>query len=131
MEGLADRILRYGVKALLVKLGPRGIYLRTAPSNRWKKCGRGLEHLGEDWHDRQIWAPAFAVTEKSRTGAGDAAIAGFLAGILRGASPSKPCVWLLQLAPTALKRRVGWLNWRGGIKSVRELSVDGKPSRLI
>lgn len=45
--------------------------------------------------------------------------------------PSKPCVWLLQPAPTALKRRVGWLNWRGGIKSVRELSVDGKPSRLI
>ena len=89
LEGLADRILRYGVKALLVKLGPRGIYLRTAPSNRWKKCGRGLEHLGEDWHDRQIWAPAFAVTEKSRTGAGDAAIAGFLAGILRGASPEQ------------------------------------------
>ncbi len=89
LEGLADRILRYGVKALMFKLGQRGIYLRTAPANRWQKCGRGLEHLGEDWHDRQIWAPAFAVTEKSGTGAGDAAIAGFLASILRGASPEQ------------------------------------------
>ena len=89
LEGLADRILRYGVKALMFKLGQRGIYLRTAPANRWQKCGRGLEHLGEDWHDRQIWAPAFAVTEKSCTGAGDAAIAGFLASILRGASPEQ------------------------------------------
>jgi sugar/nucleoside kinase (ribokinase family) len=89
LEALAETVLSYGVKALLVKLGHRGLYLRTVPAERWEKSGRGLEGLDESWHDRQIWAPAFSTTVKSLTGAGDAAIAGFLASIMRGTHPEK------------------------------------------
>ncbi len=87
LDGLSERVFNYGVKALLVKLGHRGIYLRTAAKSNWDKGGRGLEGLGDSWHDRKIWAPAFQAAMRGTTGAGDAAIAGFLASILKGTDP--------------------------------------------
>jgi sugar/nucleoside kinase (ribokinase family) len=87
LHRLSDEVLGYGVKALLVKLGQRGAYLRTAGASAWEKGGRGLEGLGEAWHSRELWAPAYEVSVAGTTGAGDAAIAGFLSGILRGESP--------------------------------------------
>ncbi|MBW6465310.1 MAG: carbohydrate kinase family protein [Brevefilum sp.] len=87
LSELSEKILGYGVKALLVKLGHRGIYLRTAAETRWQKGGRGLDGLDDSWHNREIWAPAFQASVLATTGAGDAAIAGFLAGILGASSP--------------------------------------------
>ena len=87
LSDLSQTILGYGVKALLVKLGHRGIYLRTAAGARWQKGGRGLDDLDESWHNREIWVPAYHATVLATTGAGDAAIAGFLAGVLQGTSP--------------------------------------------
>ena len=87
LHRLSDEVLGYGVKALLVKLGHRGVYLRTADAPAWEKGGRGLEGLGEAWYGRELWASAFAVDVAGTTGAGDAAIAGFLSGILRCESP--------------------------------------------
>lgn len=84
---LAKTVLDYGVKALLVKCGHRGIYLRTAPGEQWEKGGRGLDGLDETWHDRELWAPPFRVTVHGTTAAGDTAIAGFLSSILRGTGP--------------------------------------------
>jgi sugar/nucleoside kinase (ribokinase family) len=43
--------------------------------------------MSPGWHDREIWAPAFKVSVSGTTGAGDSAIAGFLAGLLQGAEP--------------------------------------------
>jgi sugar/nucleoside kinase (ribokinase family) len=87
LSELSETVLGYGVKALLVKLGHRGIYLRTAAGTRWQKGGRGLEGLDDSWHSREIWAPAYHASVLATTGAGDAAIAGFLAGILQETSP--------------------------------------------
>jgi sugar/nucleoside kinase (ribokinase family) len=89
LSELSETVLGYGVKALLVKLGHRGIYLHTAAETRWQKGGRGLDGLDDSWHNRQIWVPAYHATVLATTGAGDAAIAGFLAGILQGTSPEK------------------------------------------
>jgi sugar/nucleoside kinase (ribokinase family) len=86
LSELSEMILGYGVKALLVKLGHRGIYLRTAGETRWEKGGRGLDGLDGSWHDRELWTPAFQAQVLATTGAGDAAIAGFLAGILGGST---------------------------------------------
>jgi sugar/nucleoside kinase (ribokinase family) len=86
LSELSEMILGYGVKALMVKLGHRGIYLRTAPGEQWQKGGRGLDGLDDSWHNREIWVPAYHASVMATTGAGDAAIAGFLAGILGGAS---------------------------------------------
>jgi sugar/nucleoside kinase (ribokinase family) len=87
LSRLSEEALSYGVKAVLVKLGTRGAYLRTASEKAWARAGRGLEGLGENWHNRELWAPAYEVPVAGTTGAGDAAIAGFLSSVLRGESP--------------------------------------------
>jgi sugar/nucleoside kinase (ribokinase family) len=87
LESLAAIVLDYGVKVLMVKLGHRGVYLRTAEGAAWGKGGRALDQVASTWHDRALWAPAFRVEVAGTTGAGDAANAGFLVGLLRGASP--------------------------------------------
>lgn len=87
LDALSDNVLSFGVKAVLVKLGHRGVYLRTASSQSWQKGGRGLDGLNESWHDRTLWTPAYQATVRGTTGAGDAAIAGFIASILKGTDP--------------------------------------------
>jgi hypothetical protein len=69
-------------------LNQRGIYLHTADANKWQKCGRGFEHLNSRWHNRQIWVPASTTTSTNlHSEFGGASIAGFLAGIIKGANP--------------------------------------------
>lgn len=83
---LADEALALGAKMALLKLGIRGIYLRTAKS--LPELGRGAPSNPDSWADRQLWVPCFrpeAVV--STVGTGDAAIAGFLAALLRDSSP--------------------------------------------
>jgi sugar/nucleoside kinase (ribokinase family) len=41
------------------------------------------------WTNQTLWAPAFVVNVAGTTGAGDAAIAGFLGGLLRGLGPQR------------------------------------------
>jgi sugar/nucleoside kinase (ribokinase family) len=41
------------------------------------------------WAGRELWAPCFWVEVVGTTGAGDATIAGFLAGLLRGLGPAE------------------------------------------
>jgi sugar/nucleoside kinase (ribokinase family) len=41
----------------------------------------------EAWSDRELWAPCFATQVVGTTGSGDATIAGFLMGLLRGMTP--------------------------------------------
>jgi sugar/nucleoside kinase (ribokinase family) len=84
---LADGALAMGARILLLKLGTRGAYLRTATT--LPDLGRGAPADLDTWTGRQLWVPCFqpkAVV--STVGTGDAAIAGFLASVLRGAKPS-------------------------------------------
>lgn len=81
----AGTLLELGAKAVSLKTGHRGFYLRTGPAERF--AGMGAARPGDpgNWGDREIWAPAFVVEElASATGSGDSAIAGFLSGFLRG-----------------------------------------------
>lgn len=87
LHALSNKVLAFGVKVLLIKLGHRGTFLRTAGERAWGKTGRGLAGLGEEWHDREIWAPSYQVEVRGTTGAGDSAIAGLLTGLLISASP--------------------------------------------
>ncbi len=87
VEELGQIVIAHGVKAVLIKLGTRGVYLRTGKPDVWEKGGRGLLGIAPDWYDREIWAPAFKVNVHGTTGAGDAAVGGFLASILQGADP--------------------------------------------
>jgi len=83
---LADEVLARGAKVVLLKMGTQGLYLRTATA--LSEFGRGTPGDLSAWAGRQLWAPCFRPDVVASTvGTGDAAIAGFLAALLRSASP--------------------------------------------
>ncbi len=79
-------LLALGVKAVGIKLGNRGLYLRTAGEAAWQSAGRGRPADLAAWAGKELWAPCFQVDVAGTTGSGDATIAGFLASLLRGYS---------------------------------------------
>jgi len=75
---VAGDMLALGAGIVVLKLGKRGLYLRIGE--------RGVPDLPDPgWRNRELWAPCFVPEPLvGTTGAGDATIAGFLAGMLRG-----------------------------------------------
>jgi sugar/nucleoside kinase (ribokinase family) len=91
LSDFAGELISYGVKIMMLKLGSRGIYLRCAPEAGLSGMGRAAPQDLSAWANREIWAPCFQVNVVGTTGAGDATIAGFLSGLLRG-MPIEQCV---------------------------------------
>jgi len=84
---LGQTLLEMGAPIVGLKLGDRGLYVRTAESARLARIGRGQipqSRVWATWASRELWAPCFAVQVTGTTGSGDATIAGFLMGLLRG-----------------------------------------------
>jgi len=81
----AQRLLDWGAKIVVLKLGDQGAYLRT---------GRTLTGMGNAapsdlaaWTNRELLAPCFRVKVVGTNGSGDCTIAGFLAALLHGLGP--------------------------------------------
>jgi sugar/nucleoside kinase (ribokinase family) len=87
LSDVSDEILGLGVKIILLKLGERGVYLRTTSRSLLQRIGRASPVDCSAWADQELWAPSFQVDVVGTTGSGDAAIAGFFGGLLRGLSP--------------------------------------------
>jgi sugar/nucleoside kinase (ribokinase family) len=88
---LGQAALDMGARIVLLKLGERGVYLRSSAT--LDGLGRGAPPDPAAWRDRELWAPCFVPDELvGTTGAGDATIAGFLAAMLRGAAPERALV---------------------------------------
>jgi sugar/nucleoside kinase (ribokinase family) len=87
IDALAKEALAMGPSIVLLKAGTRGMLLRTDPLRA--DMGRGAPADQDSWSNRQMWAPCFRPdTVASSVGTGDAAIAGFLAAMLRGVDPA-------------------------------------------
>jgi len=87
LRALADELLAKDVAAVVIKLGSRGIYVRTtADSARLAGMGACRPKNPAIWRDQEYFMPCFKVDVKGTTGAGDCTIAGFLSGLLRGLS---------------------------------------------
>jgi len=79
IPALAEDALAMGAGVVVIKLGDRGLYVRTAATLPFAP--------DERWRARELWAPVFrAEPLVGTTGSGDTTIAGFLAGFLRGQS---------------------------------------------
>ena len=86
LHDLSSQVLSHRVKAVLIRLGAHGVYLRTAPAKAWKKAGRALEGFGEAWYDQELWAPEVVGFMPEET---DTFVSGFLGSLLHGEDPGK------------------------------------------
>jgi sugar/nucleoside kinase (ribokinase family) len=84
---LGQALLDMGTKIVGIKIGERGLYLRTANAATLVQMGRGGVADVAAWAERELWAPCFATQVAGTTGSGDATIAGLLMGLLRGMPP--------------------------------------------
>ena len=126
---LAGRCLDMGTKVMVVKCGRLGIYARTGSAERIGEMGRACpqKKIG-DWADREIFEPCFKVSNfVSALGAGDCAIAGFLAALLRGVSLAEA----LRYSTAVGAQNVRVPDAVSGTKSWRQTSseIRGKPAK--
>jgi sugar/nucleoside kinase (ribokinase family) len=82
LSDLGRELIAMGVKIVGLKLGARGMYLRTASRNVIDWIGRARPSNLDAWAGVELWAPCFNVAVAGTTGSGDATIAGFLTGLL-------------------------------------------------
>jgi sugar/nucleoside kinase (ribokinase family) len=82
LSDLSRELIDMGVNIVGLKLGDRGMYLRTTDRDVLDLIGRTHPSDLGAWAGVELWAPCFKVTVAGTTGSGDATIAGFLAGLL-------------------------------------------------
>lgn len=111
---LADQLIEWGAKIVLIKCGTPGMYLRTADL----KDADLIQSGKEEWQNVEKFEESY-VAEKfcSATGAGDVSIASFLTAALDGKTPEK----CLQLATAAGACCVKAYDALGGLVSVEEM----------
>ena len=127
LHALSERILSSGVEVVLIKLGPRGLYLRTAPSAAWKKAGRALAGFSEGWQGQELWAPAFKGNRAETTETSDMLVSGFLGSLLRGEEPE--IALLMASVMGACPEAVAWEDLKIQLDSDWEalpLAVEGE-----
>lgn len=89
---LADQLMDWGAKVVLIKCGAPGMYCRTADAGTLKTVGAHVALDVHAWADYAGYVPSFrAARVLSGTGAGDTSIAAFLASVLEGCG-LKQCV---------------------------------------
>lgn len=87
LHAISSRLLEMGPAVVMLKLGDKGLYVRTADDpERFTRAGRAQPADPEAWAGRELYSPCFSVTVGGTTGSGDCTIAGFLAALLRGSS---------------------------------------------
>jgi sugar/nucleoside kinase (ribokinase family) len=85
LDEISQRLIEMGCALVGLKLGHRGLYVRTSPdARRLEPLRRLLPETFEAWLNRREIVPCFQVQVVGTTGCGDCTIAGFLAGLVHG-----------------------------------------------
>ena len=111
---LANTLIEWGAKCVLIKCGAPGIYLRTASSEIMKE----IDPQFESWDNLDIFEKSYVPDRiLSGTGAGDTSIAAFLKAAIDG-YPASRC---LQLAAATGASCITAYDTLSGLKSFDEL----------
>jgi len=86
---VSQALMDFGPTIVGLKLGHRGLYLRTASRSSLAALGRAAPVNPAAWADRELWSPCFNVQVVGTVGSGDATIAGFLTALLRNLPPEE------------------------------------------
>lgn len=83
LREMTDFFLDLGVKIVTIKLGGKGLYMRTGSEDMLRNMGRMSfdEDNARIWAGKEYWSPSFNVDLVDSSAAGDAAVATILAGI--------------------------------------------------
>lgn len=116
---LADTMLEYGAKIVLLKCGSRGLYLRTAGCDALSSILP--PSMVDAWSQCELWEPPCWVDEvRSTTGAGDTAVAGFLCALRKGLLPGDA----LKLGTCAAARCVASYDTISQISDAEEMLLE-------
>ena len=120
---VADKLLHWGAAAVVLKLGNDGLYLKTTACRaRLAACGAAAPEAGA-WLAREMLSPCFRVKVAGTTGAGDCAIAGFLAAVVKRLSPEQAATAAVAVGacnverPDASSGIVSWMQVQRRIRS--------------
>jgi sugar/nucleoside kinase (ribokinase family) len=117
LKKISEEILKLGGKIVGIKCGKNGFYVRTAKIEKIKDISVLNKNLVENFSDREIFIRSLKVKKiASALGAGDAAVAGFLMGILRGETIENT----LKLANCVGAQNLTFYDAISGIKSYEE-----------
>jgi sugar/nucleoside kinase (ribokinase family) len=104
IRDIAQTLIDDGVAIVMISAGEDGVLLRTASAGRFARGGPVLVALTDKWHGADIWVPAAKVDRIVTTnGAGDAASAGLLFGIVSGYSPSEAAELAVSVAAAKIR----------------------------
>ncbi len=112
---LADTLIEWGAKCVLIKCGALGMYLRTAPPQAMAR----IDPQFEGWGDIRAFEKSYVPDRiLSGTGAGDTSIAAFLKAAIEGFSHER----CLQFAAAAGASCITEYDTLSGLKSFDELT---------
>jgi sugar/nucleoside kinase (ribokinase family) len=110
---LAQKAIGRGVSAVMIKLGDRGAYLRTAAKGALGTKG---------WENRELYTPVFSVpTVAGTAGAGDSTIAGFLASVFKGLAPGEALTMAVAVGGCCVEAPDATSGIRSWTKTVRRV----------
>ena len=115
---LADKLMEWGARIVLIKCGAPGMYFRTNSAVYLRQVGGGLAENMAGWENQEHFEKSYRPERiLSGTGAGDTSIAAFLCAVL------EKCSWqeCLQLAAGTGASCVAGYDALSGLKSFDEL----------
>lgn len=114
VKPLADQLIEWGAKIVLIKCGAPGMYLHTADVDTLLSLGQEYEQ----WADLDIFENSYLPKDyRSATGAGDVSLSAFILSALEGYAPSR----CLQLATGAGACCVASYDALSGLMSFEEM----------